>query len=390
MTRDQTRLAVLKLGGAQARGGRLGEWLDAIAAPAGRHCRRARRRPVRRRRARRRSAEIGFDDAAAHEMAMMAMSQFGRALASLRPGFEIAASEAAHARRAGARRAPIWSPERMALAAGCRASWDLTSDSLAAWLAGTARRRAAHPGQTWRRRPAAAGTRPARRRRSRCFPPISPHPGPAPSSPRPTAPDRLGEGLDGAGLRRDRPRAMSEHKTPRWAWAITGSGHYIKETFALVRELRGSRPVPQQGGGRSAAHVQAGARRCRNRRGCSRTRPRARRRSGSSTMASITPSSSPRRPPTRWRNSSTAFPTISSATCSPTAARRRVPIDRVRLRHRAGTVDRGAERHGEGLSAPDRPRKSRKARPLRRRDDGRYDRGASRRRSRGGAPKFRL
>ena len=26
-------------------------------------------------------------------------------------------------------------------------------------------------------------------------------------------------------------------KTPRWAWAITGSGHYIKETFALMREL---------------------------------------------------------------------------------------------------------------------------------------------------------
>src|SRR5579863_3338604 len=30
---------------------------------------------------------------------------------------------------------------------------------------------------------------------------------------------------------------MSNLETPRWAWAITGSGHYIKETFALVREL---------------------------------------------------------------------------------------------------------------------------------------------------------
>lgn len=30
---------------------------------------------------------------------------------------------------------------------------------------------------------------------------------------------------------------MSKPKTPRWAWAITGSGHYIKETFALVRDL---------------------------------------------------------------------------------------------------------------------------------------------------------
>jgi flavoprotein len=30
---------------------------------------------------------------------------------------------------------------------------------------------------------------------------------------------------------------MNKPKTPRWAWAITGSGHYIKETFALVRDL---------------------------------------------------------------------------------------------------------------------------------------------------------
>jgi dihydromethanopterin reductase (acceptor) len=30
---------------------------------------------------------------------------------------------------------------------------------------------------------------------------------------------------------------MSKPKTPRWAWAITGSGHYIKETFSLVRDL---------------------------------------------------------------------------------------------------------------------------------------------------------
>ena len=30
---------------------------------------------------------------------------------------------------------------------------------------------------------------------------------------------------------------MSNPKTPRWAWAITGSGHFIKETFALVRDL---------------------------------------------------------------------------------------------------------------------------------------------------------
>ena len=128
-------LVVIKLGGAQARGGRLGEWLDAISVHAGRlvvvpgggpfaDVVRATQK------------QIGFDDVAAHEMAMIAMSQFGRALASLRPGFELADSEAAlrDALRRG--RTPIWSPERMALAAGLKASWDLTSDSLAVWLAG--------------------------------------------------------------------------------------------------------------------------------------------------------------------------------------------------------------------------------------------------------------
>ena len=128
-------LVVIKLGGAQARGGRLGDWLDAISVHAGRlvvvpgggpfaDVVRATQK------------QIGFDDVAAHEMAMIAMSQFGRALASLRPGFELADSEAAlrDALRRG--RTPIWSPERMALAAGLKASWDLTSDSLAVWLAG--------------------------------------------------------------------------------------------------------------------------------------------------------------------------------------------------------------------------------------------------------------
>jgi len=128
-------LIVLKLGGAQAGGGRLGEWLDAIFARAGRLVVVPGGGPFADA-VRETQAQIGFDDVAAHEMAMMAMSQFGRALASLRPGFELADSEAAlrDALRRG--RTPIWSPERMALAAGLQASWDLTSDSLAVWLAG--------------------------------------------------------------------------------------------------------------------------------------------------------------------------------------------------------------------------------------------------------------
>jgi 5-(aminomethyl)-3-furanmethanol phosphate kinase len=128
-------LAVIKLGGAQARGGRLREWLDAIATHAGRIVVVPGGGPFADI-VRATQAEIGFDNAAAHEMAMVAMSQFGRALISLRPGFELADSQAVLRDALSRGLTPIWSPERMALEAGLLPSWDLTSDSLAAWLAG--------------------------------------------------------------------------------------------------------------------------------------------------------------------------------------------------------------------------------------------------------------
>jgi dihydroneopterin aldolase len=84
---------------------------------------------------------IGFDDGAAHKMALMAMAQFAEALASLasrrlRP----ASSLAAISTHLDAGDVPIWSP--WPLADGLEAlpqSWHLTSDSLAAWLAGRLR-----------------------------------------------------------------------------------------------------------------------------------------------------------------------------------------------------------------------------------------------------------
>ncbi len=133
--RGAARLAVLKLGGAQARGGALREWLDAIARHAGRIVVVPGGGPFADV-VRATQAQIGFDEAAAHEMAMGAMSQFGRALQALRPGFEQADSRASLRDALARGQTPIWSPASMALAAGLPASWDITSDSLAAWLAG--------------------------------------------------------------------------------------------------------------------------------------------------------------------------------------------------------------------------------------------------------------
>jgi dihydroneopterin aldolase len=79
---------------------------------------------------------MGYDDRAAHVMALMAMTQFGCALQSLNPTLRLTASRSAilHALKDG--KVPVWSPEPMTRAAALPETWELTSDSLAAWLAG--------------------------------------------------------------------------------------------------------------------------------------------------------------------------------------------------------------------------------------------------------------
>jgi 5-(aminomethyl)-3-furanmethanol phosphate kinase len=64
------------------------------------------------------------------------MTQFGCALQSLNPALSLAASRSAILRALKERKVPVWSPEQMACAAALPETWDLTSDSLAAWLAG--------------------------------------------------------------------------------------------------------------------------------------------------------------------------------------------------------------------------------------------------------------
>jgi aspartokinase-like uncharacterized kinase len=78
-----------------------------------------------------------FDDSTAHHMALLAMEQYGRMLAGLHPGLQPAASRRAIARVHRAGSAAVWMPTRMVLdEPWIPASWNITSDSLAAWLAG--------------------------------------------------------------------------------------------------------------------------------------------------------------------------------------------------------------------------------------------------------------
>lgn len=129
-------ITVVKLGGSLAGSAWLAGWLEALAACGGRVVVVPGGGPFADV-VREAQSVMGFDDENAHELALLAMAQYGRALASFRPSFVVAGSLDAiqQALRAGA--APIWSPVEMALTAtDIPASWDVTSDSLAAWLAG--------------------------------------------------------------------------------------------------------------------------------------------------------------------------------------------------------------------------------------------------------------
>lgn len=130
---------VIKLGGSFFGAPDLAAWLDALATPlAGSPAivvvpgggpfadgvRRAQR-------------ERGFSDLAAHRMAILAMDQYAWMLADLEPRLSPAASLRELAQAGSLGRSAIWLPSRLALAAPELApSWSVTSDSLAAWLAG--------------------------------------------------------------------------------------------------------------------------------------------------------------------------------------------------------------------------------------------------------------
>lgn len=82
-------------------------------------------------------ANLGFDDGTAHHLALLAMEQYGRALCALADGLAPAASLADLTARRREGRIPVWMPVPLTLGAPeIPASWEVTSDSLSAWLAG--------------------------------------------------------------------------------------------------------------------------------------------------------------------------------------------------------------------------------------------------------------
>ena len=127
---------VVKLGGSYAFSTHLKDWIDAIAACPGRVVVAPGGGPFADA-VRMAQAKMGFDDRAAHQMALLAMDQYGCALANLGAGLTLAASAAAIRRVLRAGGVPVWSASRMVRGASdVPWSWDVTSDSLAAWLAG--------------------------------------------------------------------------------------------------------------------------------------------------------------------------------------------------------------------------------------------------------------
>ena len=78
-----------------------------------------------------------FDDRTAHRMALLAMQQMALLMHGLAPQLQLAGTIQEIHRCLSGNQNVLWSPDITELdRAGVRSEWDVTSDSLAAWLAG--------------------------------------------------------------------------------------------------------------------------------------------------------------------------------------------------------------------------------------------------------------
>jgi aspartokinase-like uncharacterized kinase len=129
-------LTVVKLGGSHALAAALTDWLEALEAGAGKTVLVCGGGPFADA-VRAAQPRMGFDDRAADAMALLAMEQFAIAIAGLRRGFTVVDSRSGIEMALHDASVPVWAPRRMVREAqDIPASWDVTSDSLAAWLAG--------------------------------------------------------------------------------------------------------------------------------------------------------------------------------------------------------------------------------------------------------------
>jgi dihydroneopterin aldolase len=125
----------VKLGGSTAGSAELAQWCDALeksdppliivpgGGPFADHVRDDQKR-------------MSFSNKAAHAMAVLAMEQFAQLILERSASFRAVRSLTDIERAFAAASIPVWLPSQLALAApDIPVSWDVTSDSLAAWLA---------------------------------------------------------------------------------------------------------------------------------------------------------------------------------------------------------------------------------------------------------------
>ncbi len=75
-----------------------------------------------------------FDDATAHAMGLRAMEQFGLMLCGMQQGLVPARTETEIRKVLDENQVPVWLPVQTLASEDLSPSWDVTSDSLAAWL----------------------------------------------------------------------------------------------------------------------------------------------------------------------------------------------------------------------------------------------------------------
>ena len=145
-------LTVIKLGGSHAFAPHLQDWIEAIADCAGRVVVVPGGGPFADA-VRDAQPKMGFDDGAAHHMALLAMEQYGmRAREPGRASLSLADFAAAIDARADAKQVPVWLPTRMVLAAKdipCVLGRDVRQPC--GMARGQARCAPAAAGQAWRR-----------------------------------------------------------------------------------------------------------------------------------------------------------------------------------------------------------------------------------------------